>query len=266
MKRERWAEIQQGEFAYHEAKDGTKLRKYKLPYWRELLGLVSPELKLDGESRVLEIGCGSCGLLLAIEQGHLVGIDPLMNRYLKSFPYLAERSDIRWIDGTAEETSFDEPFDAVLAINSFDHVFDPAQVVRRIREILRPGGHCVVTMNTHNTRFFRNYYKLFYRFIDPHHPFQFTTDDVLALFGQFTPVMVREIDDLWFPYSEGYYREVLKRPVESKRVWARAALNPLKWPMGLCKFGLDMPPHKKRAGQRSIYSDYLYVFRLEARG
>jgi hypothetical protein len=33
--------------------------------------------------------------------------------------------------------------------------------------------------------------------------------------------------------------------------------------MGFCKVLLDMPPHKKKPGQRSIYSNYLIVLRRD---
>ena len=263
MKQEEWAELQQLEFKYHEAKDEARVLKYKLPYWRRLLAELPQQARPGVDSHVLEIGCGGCALLLALEQGKLVGIDPLMDRYLEKFPYLTERTDVEWINGSAEEADFKNSFDVVFAINSFDHVHDPKLVVENIARSLRPGGHCILTLNSHNTRFFRAYYRLLYKVIDPHHPYQFTPQDLVQMFSSFTPVVVREIDDLWFPFAEGYYRDVLGRSFESKQKWRRAALNPFKWPMGLLKFGFNMPPHKKRPGQRSIYSDYLYVFRLD---
>ncbi len=72
-----------------------------------------------------------------------------------------------------------------------------------------------------------------------------------------------EIDELWFPHAERYRQEVLGARSQKSRKWLRAALNPLKWPIGFLKFAFDMPPHKSRAGQRSIYSDCLYVFRKD---
>ncbi len=261
MKRDRWVEIQQGEFGYHAAKNPATVLDYKLPYWRSLLATLPAEIRFDDRTRVLDLGCGGTSLLLALDQGRLVGLDPLMDRYLSRFPFLGERTDIEWIQGAAEEIGFDEPFDVIFAINSFDHVYDPPRVVRHMRDWLRPGGHAVVTMNTHNTRFFREYYRRLYRVIDHHHPHQFTADDVRSLFGDFVPVAAREIDELWLPFAAGYYREVLGRPVEDRRKWVKGALNPFKWPIGFLKFALDMPPHKKRPGQRSIYSELLYVFR-----
>ena len=149
----------------------------------------------------------------------------------------------------------------MFCINALDHVYDPQRVVANMADWLRPGGYCVVTMNTPKTQFFRSYYALLYRVIDSHHPYQFTTTDVHALFDGFTPLETRQVDDLWLRFASEYYREVLGRPLDSRRKWFRAALNPFKWPMGFSKFVLDTPPHPKRPGQRSIYGNYLYVFK-----
>ena len=51
--------------------------------------------RFDADTRVVDLGCGGCGILLALERGRLIGVDPLMERYLQKFPFLAERSDIR---------------------------------------------------------------------------------------------------------------------------------------------------------------------------
>jgi SAM-dependent methyltransferase len=266
MDRERWAAIQDGEFAYHANKNVDKVLDYKLPYWRALLASLPPEIPFGADSRVLDLGCGGTSVLLAVDAGSRVGLDPLIDRYRAQFPFLDDDKGIEWINAPAEEVEFDRPFDVIFTINSFDHVYDPAQVVRRIAGWLKPGGFCVVTMNSHNTRFFRDYYRRLYRVIDHHHPFQFAPSDVKKLFTGFTQMEAREIDDLWLPYAEGYYRDVLNRSVEDKRKWLRGAANPFKWPMGFCKFALDMPPHKRRSGQRSIYSEYLYVFKLDSNG
>ena len=264
LSKSRWAAIQAGEFDYHAAKDETRVLERNLPYWRSLLSVLPAEVKLDADGSYLDLGCGGCGILLALEGGRRVGVDPLMDRYLEKFPYLSEQAGAEWIRGTAEEVEVVGPFDVVFTINSFDHVFDPKRAVANIVKHLRPGGHVVMTMNSHNTAFFRNYYSRMYRVIDQHHPFQFSPEDIQELFGGLTPVTVRDVDDLWFEHAEAYYRDVLHRGVEDRRKWLRGALNPFKWPMGFCKFVLDMPPHRKRSGQRSIYSNFLFVFRLDA--
>ena len=261
MRRDRWEKIQHGEFDYHAAKAPRPFLEHKLEYWKAFLATLPDEVKLSPGARVLDVGCGGASVVLALEGSERYGLDPLIGRYREQFAYLDEQSGVHWIEAAAEDATFDHPFDVVFAINSFDHVFDPALAARCISDWVRPGGHLVVTMNTHNTRFFRAYYAALYRLIDHHHPYQFRAADIVALFPDLTPIDVREIDDLWLGFAAGYYREVLGRPVEDKRKWLRAARNPFKWPMGVSKFLFNMPPHKKRAGQRAIYSERLFVFR-----
>ena len=56
------------------------------------------------------------------------------------------------------------------------------RVAARIAELTRPGGHCVITMNCHNTRFFRSYYARFYKLVDRHH------DEIRSLVEKGEPV------------------------------------------------------------------------------
>ncbi len=263
--RQRWEEIQVGEFDYHRRKNEAKVRDHTIPYWKALIGALPEQIRFGPQTRVLDLGCGGCGVLLGLDGGRRVGVDPLMPQYLEKFPFLRDYP-IRWLTGTAEEIDVDEKFDVIFCINAFDHVFDPPLVAANVTRLLSPGGHAVITMNTHNTRLFRTYYRRLYRFIDPHHPHQFTAADIETLFAKVTPVVTRPIDDLWHPFAKDYYREVLGRPLEDRRKWIKGALNPFKWPMGFCKFVLDMPPNAKRPGQRSIFTNRLYVFRRDPTG
>jgi len=261
MRRERWSEIQHGEFAYHANKAPVPFKEHKIAYWKALIASLPQEVRTGPDSRMIDVGCGGATVMLALEGDHRFGLDPLIDRYLEQFPYLREEHGITWVDKPAEEVEFDEPFDVVFAMNSFDHVYDPQLAAQRMSDWVRPGGHLVLTMNTHNTSFFRAYYSALYRVIDHHHPYQFVQADVEALFPDLETVEIREIDEMWLEFAEDYYRDVLGRKlVDRKKNW-KAARNPFKWPMGFCKLVLNMPPHKKRPGQRSIYSERLFVFR-----
>ena len=120
--RDQWAAIQDEEFKYHQSKDESKILDLNLPYWRALLGALPEQVTLGRDTSALDLGCGGCGILLALDEGRLVGVDPLMERYLEKFPFLSERTDIRRIAGTAEEVELDGPFDVVFSINALDHV------------------------------------------------------------------------------------------------------------------------------------------------
>jgi SAM-dependent methyltransferase len=103
---------------------------------------------LPRHGRILEVGCGSGGLLAALARGGrvVVGVDIALRwlivarRRLSdlglSAPLFAASADrLPWADGT---------FDAVVADSVLEHLDDPAQALREWRRVLRPSGRLVV--------------------------------------------------------------------------------------------------------------------------
>jgi len=255
-----WQSVQKHELQYHLRKQQEQHRKYKLQYWRQLLEQIDPHISITENSRILEVGCGCCPLLLAIEQGNLVGVDPLMDHYLEHFDYLHEAKP-KWISAAAEELEFSEPFDIIFSINALDHTYDPNQTVRKLDAILAPGGYLVLSLNCHNTDLFYYYYKRLYRGIDSYHPHHFRAQDVLALFSEYEQLLVEDVDYLFINQQKEYRREVLQRKgVEFGKVF-RYLLNPLRYPLAIARIFGDRPVHRKREEQKSIFSTYLFVFR-----
>lgn len=99
---------------------------------------------IDGtEKKVLEIGCGSGGLLIALRN---LGFRDLAGADFDdtAAPLLAGRG-IRFRSVNIErEVPFAERFDAVIMVNVIEHFLDPAGVFRRVRERLAPGGRIVL--------------------------------------------------------------------------------------------------------------------------
>lgn len=259
--RERWNEIQQGEWAYHEQKDPSSILEINLRYWRRILSALPKSVGIEQTKRALDLGCGGCGILLAVPPGDHVGVDPLMASYLEKFPFLAERKDIRWVAGTAEDLDKNELFDTVFLINSLDHVFDPDEVLNKAKELVKPGGHIVILLNCHNTSFFRWYFATFYRYIDSHHPFHFRPSDVVKKLDEFESLSAEEIDRLWFPDEEEYERKVLKVKKKNSSKLLKKALNPFFYPIAVSRYLLGRPTRRRKLSQKSIISIYLFAFR-----
>jgi len=103
--------------------------------------------------RVLDVGCGT-GVLAAqlAEQrrdlGRICGVDLSTGMLETARRLAAERGlggAIEFVQGDAEHLGFeDASFDAVVSLYALRHFPDPAQAIREMRRVCRPGGQVVV--------------------------------------------------------------------------------------------------------------------------
>ncbi len=96
---------------------------------------------LDGDSAVLEVGCGTANHLTAISQAtgaRCVGLDP-SERMLRVAMAQPAGLDLRI--GHAEELDFaEQTFDLVLSVDVIHHLTDPRGYFEAAHRVLRPGG------------------------------------------------------------------------------------------------------------------------------
>lgn len=109
----------------------------------ELLRARAPNLKLEG-LRVLDIGCGDAGVLIALAEAgaDAYGIEPFEPSVRRGRVRAEEygvKIDLR--AGVAETLPFeDASFDLVLLDNVLEHVQDRERTLDEIVRVLRPGG------------------------------------------------------------------------------------------------------------------------------
>jgi SAM-dependent methyltransferase len=112
------------------------------PTYRRRVAIVRRLTRLR-RGRLLEIGCGA-GLLLVhlrnagydVEGVELSGDDAAHGR---------ERYGLSIREGRVESLPLErDGYDAVVLINVLEHILDPATLVRRAYEVLRPGGCLVI--------------------------------------------------------------------------------------------------------------------------
>lgn len=92
---------------------------------------------------VLDVGCGELRYVeeLDREDVRYVGVDPDAAR-LATLRSRMRRATTQL--GGAEGIEDESAFDAVLVLHAWNHVADPADLARRIRRALRPGGVAIV--------------------------------------------------------------------------------------------------------------------------
>ncbi len=120
-------------------------RKY-LPEKRRLLEKVLPMLDgpLPDDAEVLDIGCGYGELLGAYREKHgarLTGIE--LGEYAAKYATDRFGVDIVSMDINGP-IRMDRNFDLIFLIAVIEHVLDPVEVFREIRENLKPDGQLVV--------------------------------------------------------------------------------------------------------------------------
>jgi SAM-dependent methyltransferase len=132
------------------------------------------------ESALLDIGCGY-GYLLSRFRGRyrLVGIDLSTHAAVQARARLP-RALVLAAD-MQRPLPFNKPIDVVLAINVVEHLPEPAAGVASIRDVLTPGGICVVHLPTINGPVSGLIYRFAYAG-DPTHVYRPSGREVRRLF------------------------------------------------------------------------------------
>jgi SAM-dependent methyltransferase len=98
---------------------------------------------------ILDVGCGPLPWSIAFDECRIVALDPLIDRYeAAGFPLHEFTDRVTFVRGFAEAMPFPAAsFDAVIAVNSIDHVDDFARAAGELKRVLKPSG--VVRMEVH---------------------------------------------------------------------------------------------------------------------
>lgn len=104
-------------------------------------------LETGGLERVLDIGChhGTYSRKLSAHCAHTIGLDISKEHLLVAKGTVSSRVEL--VQASAESLPFkDSAFDAVICIETLEHISEHQRAVEEISRVLRPGGRVVVTM------------------------------------------------------------------------------------------------------------------------
>jgi len=96
-------------------------------------------LSISKETSILDVGCGA-GALLHVLRGfgmkNLLGVDPFIEEDIHcSDGVEILKKEIHEVDGT---------FDIVMLHHSFEHMWNPSEILNAAARLLKPGGCCLI--------------------------------------------------------------------------------------------------------------------------
>ena len=132
-------------------KDASVLTWHKLHQEAKYL----MDLKLGPDAfqgkRVLDVGSGPIPSATCFKDIQLYCLDPLLPDYVKAGFPLHYYENVHFVHGSSENMPLpDAFFDAVIAVNSIDHVDDIQKTAKEIQRVLKPGG--LLRMHVHYHR------------------------------------------------------------------------------------------------------------------
>ena len=120
-------------------KTGTIGKLLSKKYPNDVLELISKS-NINIESRVLDVGCGSGGLLFLLKSlgmRNLVGVDPYVREEIKE-------QNIRILKATIHVLPDEQKFDLVVFNHSFEHIPDQLATLSKACGMLSKSGVCLL--------------------------------------------------------------------------------------------------------------------------
>jgi SAM-dependent methyltransferase len=176
--------------------------------------LREPMLGLRPDSAILDFGCGNGRLLRALRLygfNDLTGADAFIERDLE-FP-----DGVRVLKQGLGE--IERKFDLVMLHHSFEHLPDPESSLRGIRELIAPGGFCLIRIPL-KAEAWNRYGVDWFQLDAPRHLFLFTESsfrDLAGKCGLKTAKVVYDSGPAQFWISEQYSRDI---PMHDPRAFA----------------------------------------------
>jgi SAM-dependent methyltransferase len=109
--------------------------------------LVVAAYAASGQERVLDVGCGSGGLVPALQRfgyNRYLGIDLSAVAVAAAASHARENTAFRVVDGDKLDAA--DTYDSIVFNETLYYFTDPVETLRRYQRLLAPGGRFVVSM------------------------------------------------------------------------------------------------------------------------
>ncbi|HDP67001.1 MAG TPA: SAM-dependent methyltransferase [Candidatus Marinimicrobia bacterium] len=178
---ERWKMAQQYEHGW------WKNYQADIQWYREVAErieeLVDPYLKIQDDTRILEIGAGPCGPISFFKSNYRYAVEPLNDYFEKEYADVRD-SLVQYKKGIGEKLFFEDSlFDLIVSDNVLDHCRNPWQVLLEMKRVLKNGGLIFLRVHVYTVwaLFMRKILEWFR--IDRGHPYSFSRKKLIRIVG-----------------------------------------------------------------------------------
>jgi 2-polyprenyl-3-methyl-5-hydroxy-6-metoxy-1,4-benzoquinol methylase len=152
---------------------------WKNNYWQGFLE--KTEVDPEPGKTILDAGCGPAGIYIHFKDYSVTAIDPLLDQYESNLPHFSKDRypNVTFHTSSLEDFKSDQQYDYIFCINAINHVNDIQAAVLNLKNLLKPGGKLVLSIDAHNYTFLKWIFKLIPG--DVLHPHQMDLGEYVAL-------------------------------------------------------------------------------------
>lgn len=164
-------------------------------------------LKVNYNSRILDIGCGAGNLLYSLNGigfKNLLGLEPYINKEIIN-------GDIKILKKSVHELPDNQKFDLIISNHSFEHIPDQLEILLKVRKLLLKDGNCLIRMPV-KTEYIWNRYGINWVQIDAPRHLSLHTPESFRILVDSTGLIINDViydsSEFQFWGSEQYKKDI----------------------------------------------------------